>query len=226
MAKSDSSVTPEKKLLNLIEDPSTAQATGNKKEFNVKELFSPAAWKAKLEFANEKILGLFKSNRSAFTVKRFIGFAKWSVFVVSVVLALNLVVEMLAVNEEVDFSVMGHQRQVADMAFLDDSITGSGFSGVVPERNIFVPYNIRAEKKEKEESGSSLKLVEMTEQLKLTGISIYPGDPSRTFCMIEDLQKNMTAFLREGDAIAGLTINKIKQDGVILKYQTDEIELK
>jgi len=93
------------------------------------------------------------------------------------------------------------------------------------KRNIFVPIDKRVVKKA-ETSEISLKLLEITQQLKLVGISVHPTDPKRTFCMIEDLKKNMTTFLRVGDTISGIKVEKINSDNVVLAFQQERMELR
>ena len=62
--------------------------------------------------------------------------------------------------------------------------------------------------------------------MKLTGISVNPTDPSQTFCMIEDVEKNITTFLKVGDSILGLKVANIREDSIILQYQGETIEVR
>ena len=94
-------------------------------------------------------------------------------------------------------------------------------------RNVFVPYEKPVKVEEQTESSvMSLKLLEITKDLKLTGISVNPTDPARTFCMVEDVKKDMTSFLKKGDTINGLSVAEIKQDSIILSYEKERIELR
>ena len=68
--------------------------------------------------------------------------------------------------------------------------------------------------------------MEITKTLKLTGISYFEGDASRTFCMIEDIQKNITTFLRQGESLGGVTVKEIRQDNVVLKLGEEEMEIR
>jgi hypothetical protein len=90
---------------------------------------------------------------------------------------------------------------------------------------MFMPYNKRAEEAQKLQKEQSSKLVDMTKTLKLTGISYNPEDPKRVFCMIEDVQKGITTFLREGDPVGLLKVTKILEDHVVLSMGEDSVEI-
>ena len=69
---------------------------------------------------------------------------------------------------------------------------------------MFMPYGKRQEEADKLQKEQSARLADVTKQLKLTGISYNPQDPKSAFCMIEDVEKGITTFLREGDPIGAL----------------------
>jgi len=89
-----------------------------------------------------------------------------------------------------------------------------------------MPYNKPAEDAQKLEKEQSSKLVDMTKTLKLTGISYNPTDPKKVFCMIEDVQKGITTFLREGDPIGLLKVSKIMEDHAVLSLGEDTVEIR
>jgi hypothetical protein len=95
------------------------------------------------------------------------------------------------------------------------------------QRNVFVPYEKPVKMEEQSQSSvMSLKLLDITKDLKLTGISLNPANPAETFCMVEDIKKGMTSFLKVGDTINGLNVEDIKQDSVVLGYQKERIEVR
>lgn len=224
MANTDSSVTPEKKLLKLIEDPQSAEKQKSEMGFDFKALLSPSFWAVKLAAAREKGAATFQGEKVSFSLKKAIRIGRWITLVLGLMLFVNLLYEHYLTNQPVGMENEAAQRRMAESSVTLRPL----FTSTMPpaeERNVFIPFGQRGEKEEPKDE-ISLKLVEMTQRLRLTGISIYPGNPKRTFCMIEDLQKNMTSFLREGDTISGLKVSGITADGVILRYQDQEIELK
>lgn len=68
----------------------------------------------------------------------------------------------------------------------------------------------------------SSKIVEVTQSLKLVGIS-WSDDPD---AMIEDTQAQKTHFVKKGQMIGNLKVQAIFKDKVVLSYDGEEIELK
>lgn len=90
---------------------------------------------------------------------------------------------------------------------------------------MFMPYGKRQEEAEKIRKEQSSKLVEMSKNLKLTGISYNPKEPEKALCMIEDIEKNITTFLGEGDPIGILRVKEIEVDRVLLESGDETVEL-
>jgi hypothetical protein len=66
------------------------------------------------------------------------------------------------------------------------------------------------------------KLAELTQSLKLVGIS-WSADPD---AMIEDSKMSKTFFVKKGQMIGEFTVENISQDKVSLRYGKELIELK
>ncbi len=239
MADADSSLTPEQRLLKIIEQtdggeaaPGPAGAFGGKKAakpphepINWKEVLSPAAIRAKFEYLRGEAQENLKKRSSQVRLKdinRLLG-------VLSVVIGLTLLgnaaleVHQVSGNFLAQFDLT--QKKMADL------LTGKGhdisqlFREEAP-RNVFAPYVEHAGGPESKASEVALKLMELSKTLKLTGISYFEGDKDRTFCMIEDVQKNITTFLKQGDSFSGITVKEIKPDSVVLSLGTEEIEIR
>jgi hypothetical protein len=95
------------------------------------------------------------------------------------------------------------------------------YSSILLERNIFTPP---AEKEQPREATEISKARQLTDNLKVTGIS-WSENVKECFVMVEDIKKEVTYFLQEGDQILNLTVNEIARDKVILDYQGEEVVL-
>ncbi len=131
------------------------------------------------------------------------------------------------------------KRIANNLNFVKDTVTQSIASGVnimpkyedltsflkeVLTRNLFRPY----EKKESEVVGDnflgSQKIAAKMSALKLVGIS-WLDTPDSASVMIENDQ-GMTYFLREGESINQVTIQKIYADRAIFKFEDQEMEVR
>ncbi len=244
MADADSSLTPEQRLLKLIEEggdgaetqasPASSEKPAAKKRrqaevrsapIDWKALLSPAAIRARFEYARDSAKGFFKQKQSQLSLKdvnRLLGAA--SVLLGGFVI-LHGLYELHLVSRDFLSQFDISQKKMADLLApgrqnLGDALSNAGL------RNVFAPYTEKAPADEKKSSEIALKLIELTKTLKLTGISFHEGDPSRTFCMIEDIQKNITTFLRQGETLSAMTIKEIRQDSVLLKLGEEEMEIR
>lgn len=230
MAEPNAPVTPEAKLLKLIEEPGSApqqpaQGSGQQK-LPLKAFLSPAVWKGYAATAREKFDTFLKKQKGRLQLRDVNRAAQILVIVLACFLVVGVLMEMNSLNNDSIFKWDEKQRKRADLDSLKERNFESGFLEGSDSRNIFVPYGKRAEDAKSEKTAASLLLLDMTKKLKLTGISVNPSDTARTFCMIEDIEKNLTSFLKVGDSISGLKVVKINQDSVILKYQEEEIEIR
>ncbi len=224
MANPDTSLTPEKRLLDLIEEPDAHKkdvVAGAKKARQAGQ-FSPAALK-------EKFLGTatatFRWVQASFGIKDLNRFLKIVVAVLAVVFLAMLGVDMVSLKKDVVGSIEVSDSQALEMAPVKDASKGA-----VPVENwdlgkMFVPYGKRIEEAQKLVKEQSTRLVDMTKSLRLTGISMNPKDSALAFCMIEDVEKGITTFLREGDPIGMLRVQKILEDRVVLAMGDETVEL-
>jgi len=230
--------TPEQQLLKLIEqpppggaspaDPATSPSAPAKvkKGFNAKALLTPSGWKGLLSYAKEQGASLAKEKPELYSLRKFNSLFKAGITIAGVVMLMYIVYGAYELNSEYSALSDYTQKQMADLPISGGRMLDPNFFEDIAKRNIFAPIQKKAEPEILETSMNRAKLVEMTKDIKLTGISVNPTDPARTFCMIEDLKKATTSFLKVGDNVAGFTISQINPDSVELQYQKETIELR
>jgi len=243
MADPDASLTPEQRLLKIIEgggDPHQEQASSGfeggeapfseprkkREPINWKELFSPTAIRGRLEYLKDSIQNQAKEQSGTLTVKTINRFLVGGCILLALVIVGNAAFEMRVVSRDFLSRFDLSQKKMADLLMGGTHDVSQLFTGGEPPRNVFAPYVEKAGGTESVSSDVALKLLEMVKTLKLTGISYFEGDASRTFCMIEDIQKNITTFLKQGESFTGLTVKEIKPDSVMLSLGTEEIEIR
>ncbi|PIQ86542.1 MAG: hypothetical protein COV74_04455 [Candidatus Omnitrophica bacterium CG11_big_fil_rev_8_21_14_0_20_45_26] len=237
MADSDASATPEKKLLNLIEgqqseDSGSKTAAGGTvdksspgQKVNVAALLSPSALKGRIEFFRDQITALVKGGEPI-NFRQVNQVVRIMTVLVTIGLTGAIAYEMMTVQHSLGKELTVTPQEIAELTEADQHTIDPNLFQEVEKRNIFIPKEKRAAEQAPEQDESSLKFVEITNNLKLAGISISPEDPSRTYCMVEDISKNVTNFLKVGDMISGLKVEQINPDGVVLKFQNQSVELR
>lgn len=133
----------------------------------------------------------------------------------------------------------GMKSSTGDFHFdMEDAITASGdnilpdFKDVsnyverISKRNIFQPFERKVVKEAElvsDELKGMEKIAEKTKELKLVGIS-WLDTPESASAMIENTASGVTHFVKEGEAIQGVTVKNIFADSVILLYEGEEME--
>ena len=84
----------------------------------------------------------------------------------------------------------------------------------------FVP-----ETKSVETAPENRKIVLLTKTFKLVGIAWLDTIDSASV-MIEDTDKNVTYFLKQGEKIGDIIVKTIYADGAVLGYENEEMILK
>jgi hypothetical protein len=225
MAQPDSSLTPEKRLLDLIEEPSAYQkdiADGAKKVQQAGR-FDPGLLVEKFLRTSTE---LFERVKSSFGIKELNRILRYLVVALGLVFMVDLLLGVMDLQKDVVGSI-----GTAEPKMLEPPPVSETAKEAEPVENwdlgkMFMPYSKRVEEAQKLEKEQSTKLVEMTKTLKLTGISYNPTDPSKVYCMIEDVQKGITTFLREGDPIGLLKVAKINEEHVVLSLGEDQVEIR
>jgi len=233
MADNDSTLTPEKRLLQLIEggrgDQTSKKQTVRKNDFvqKLKQVMSPQGIKGLVEETRDSWVNAFK-NRKEFVNLRG---ANQAGKIITVLLALYLLASMFyevqVVNSNYVSGLQVPDKEVSDIQFSEKKIFDTNLLNEAEKLNVFIPYDKRQKEEVKEEENAmSLKLVGLIKDWKLAGISYYASSPEKTFCMVEDLQKNTTTFLKVGDTLSGLQVDKINPDSVLFRFNEETIELR
>ena len=234
MGQPDSSLTPEQRLLKLIEDPQSegqagagggmAPKAGGGKKFSPEKLLNPETLKAFAAQAKSFFAGRLQGSKDTFSLKQVIWLVRIAAIVIFFYLAFNLALEYISLERNMQSITTVKQKERTEAP--STAVKNFGSVGLDEEehRNVFVP----AEKKEalKENTSASMALIDLTKDLRLTGISADPDNPDRTFCMIEDLKKNVTTVLKKGDTISGMAVGSISSDEVTLTYNNEKIQLR
>lgn len=246
MADADSSLTPEQRLLKLIEDPQAAikaprseaaKAKGpvagpekkkapSKPSVNLAAMLSPEAIRGKIEYAKDFLVGVSKGDTEKVSVAQISRLVQWIVIGFGIYLAAAVIYEVCLAYKDYGSEFKAEPKEMAEIAGSEGKMVDPNLFEEVEKRNIFVALEKRQSFEAVEIQETPLKLVELTKDLKLAGISLNEKDPARTFCMIEDLKKNVTNFLKVGDTISGLRVDQINHDGIVLKHQKESIELR
>ena len=229
MAESNhSSLTPEKRLLELIEEPDShkKEASAAAKKKDLKDLLSPAAFQEKIAGFKGQSEALFKKYQKSFGIKELNRILKVIVGILIFVFLVNFVVDLAGLNQDFSKSI---KVPGGKMFATEPPKEGPAEATAVANWDLgkmFMPYGKRQEEAEKLQKEQSSRLVDMTKKLKLAGISYNPTDPKSAFCMIEDVEKSITTFLREGDPIGVLKVQKIYEDRVVLEEGNETIEIR
>lgn len=240
MADTDSSLTPEKRLLKLIEEPAGARSAPSAvkekkapkiaapKMPSLDSLMTPDMMLAQFAVVKERVLAFLRNEGPPLDLRQINRTMKVFVGGMLVYFAGSLGYEIFTMGKWMTIDTNITQHDAAVMPIPDERKYAVDLFDDPTRRNVFVPYEKPVVKnaEEQESNAMSLKLLEITKDLKLTGISANPADPAQTFCMVEDVKKDMTSFLKVGDTINGLNVAEIKQDSVILSYEKERIEIR
>ena len=90
----------------------------------------------------------------------------------------------------------------------------------INERNIFKPYVPKISKK-----AAVQGLVQRMSKYKLVGIA-WLDLPETATIMIEDIQKNKTFFLKQGEQLEGVTVKIIYTDRAVFSHENEETTIK
>jgi len=237
MGHPDSSLTPEKRLLKLIEEPGTAVAQAEGEEEtdtavdapapSIQSILSPSALLGRFSYFRDRFLAFLRNEGPPLNLKQVNKSIKIFTFGLAFYFAGALLYEFMTVGKDIKLKLDLSPRDIAEAPVPDVRRYDIDLFDDTERRNVFVPYVEKVEEvKEDAASVLSLKLLEITKDFKLTGISLDPDHPERTFRMVEDIKKDMTSFLRVGDSISGLTVAEIREDSIVLQYEKERIELR
>jgi hypothetical protein len=224
----DPSLTPEKRLLELIEEPGAhkQEVTAATRKKGLKDFFSVAALQEK--FASFKGQGgaFLKKNKKSFGIKDLNKVLRVVVGLMVLIFGVNLALDLSSLKQDFAKSIQVRTSQMFETEAAKENAT----EGTAVEQwdlgKMFMPYGKRQEEANKLQKEQSSRLDEMIKKLKLTGISYNPAEPQSAFCMIEDVEKNITTFLHVGDPVGLLKVGKINEDFVVLEQGNETVELR
>ncbi|HOW59044.1 MAG TPA: hypothetical protein PLO78_04895 [Candidatus Omnitrophota bacterium] len=223
----DPSLTPEKRLLDLIEEPETLKkevAAGAKKGRRG-GLFSPGDLKGMLASFNAGVTQWVERHKAAFGIKQLNRTLKFIVMILALFLTVDFIWGYVGVQQDFSKKITIPENKIFDVPEPKEMSKEGEPVESWDLGKIFMPYGKRQEEAERLQKEQSSRLVEITKNLKLTGISFNPTEPKRAYCMIEDVEKNITTFLREGDPLGVLRVLKIHEDHVVLESGNETVEL-
>jgi hypothetical protein len=231
MADPDPQLSPEKRLLQLIEGsgknpggqkpPGISAGTPGAKGMS----FSKQSLKQTFAESKEKLKVRWGTFRTQFGLHEANKVARIILILLIAFSVINAAYEMQISQRDPLAGLDMPQRKMADIN-IDEPALGNSVLQNSDTRNIFLPFSKREEvKAEIQKNSPSAQLLELTKNLKLTGISYNPEDPKAAYCMIEDIQKNLTSFLHVGDKVGGAEVAKINAESVELEYNNEKIDI-
>ena len=204
-------ITPEEKLLKLIENPNAAKIP--KSPFR----------KIRFSFlAINRWLRVIKNIGSKERVEQLFNlqFVNKASFVATLVLTVYLVFDFIKARPDLaDIYSLHSGRQTKKAKIETASILNlSDYLSQINQRDIFHLVSV---KKEQEPPKAKEVFSSLMSNFRLVGI-IWGKFPQ---AMIEDKQENKTLILNPGDEIGKIKVKQILRDRVILGYEDLEMEL-
>jgi hypothetical protein len=217
--------TPEKQLLNLIEEPksrSSLQAAVIKR--HGLSIFSFGAFKGRFAFFRERLQKDLKEGKVyQLDVKALNSILRLAVLVLAVYFVISLFLAVMNSKKtlEVELKSTGEKQgfRTQPTSFLK---AASYYLEKARERDIFRMGMKKTASEVALPKGPSQMILDATQHLKLVGIS-WSDDPD---VMIEDTQAKRTYFLKKGQSIDKIKLEAVFKDKVILSCAGEEIELK
>lgn len=207
-------VTPEEKLLRLIENPAQAKDAGLK----------PKKIKLKFKFNIFGAVKSFLKTKDKFSPRIFnLGFLNQCLVVLSALIAVFLIFDFIKGRPNLD-KIYAYTSGIEEGAVKIKTaaevkaVEISDYVSQIERRDIF--HSIPLKKEEKIPEAKELLAV-FAQDLKLVGI-IWSVKPQ---AMIESKKENRTMLLNAGDFIGKVKIKQILKDKVILGYDNEETEL-
>lgn len=219
--------TPEKKLLEIIENPTAASAAVGKSEA-VRRIakakpfdFKGLSGKAKALFSPKALLNL--------------DFAKINVVLLVSALAMmvyvgvNVVSYQQSSQKKIDFSLEGTLNSSVKTASLFQEalpiLSNDYLDAIIRKiegRDLFKPFDSQ---KKGSSAGGPGRQMDLVKNFRLVGVSLA-DNPKDSYAMIEDTNAKVTYFLKQDETIQGLKVADIQSDRVVFSYQDQQVELR
>lgn len=226
MVKDNSGLSPEKRLLKLIEEPNFQSAKGSAVRGSRLTLFSIGALRGRWIFARVKLASFLRSWGGPLDIKKINGILTLLGFVVAayfVASFFSLATKFSAIPS-FSFKTEGSAKaeilkQVSQLKALDT------YMEKVRSRDIFKigAQPATEEVAKPDQSAQKAQRETVLNKYKLVGIS-WSDNPD---AMIEDSEAKKTFFLKRGQVMSdGVKIQAIFKDKVVLNYAGAEVELR
>lgn len=217
--------SPEKELLKLIEKPLSRDSQSAAIKYHGQSFFSLGALKGRVAFLSNKFRGLKSAGLKSFDLRLLNQALVVIILLLTVYLGSSATISFMRLHKEIKIDLKApaasETRPSQATSWLK---AASYYLEKARERDIF-SMDIRKPDSDYASllRGPSQKLVEMTENFRLVGIS-WSSDPD---VMIEDVKNPRTLFLKKGQLIDNqIKVEAIFKDKVILSYGGEEIELR
>ncbi|OGX36762.1 MAG: hypothetical protein A3D87_01575 [Omnitrophica WOR_2 bacterium RIFCSPHIGHO2_02_FULL_50_17] len=224
----EKSATPEKQLLNLIEDPKAEKLKQRKMRQISFSFLTLDAFRGRFSFFGEKIRLSLTPGRVALDLKGINAILRVCIGILSLWVAGALVNTARNFNRLPDFGLEALRTANGSEKLEDQLKKIDPYLEKVRGRNVFqfggvaVPVTLEEPEPQEEVLPPSLA-DDLAKNLRLVGIG-WSDEPD---VMIEDTATKKVYFLKRGDWIDGkIKINAILQDRVILSLEGREMELK
>lgn len=222
------SLSPEKQLLKLIEEPKAGgggiQAEAVKHQGL--SMFSPSAWLGRFFFFRDTFKKYFHREGPAQLDIKLINRALSFMILLLVFYFLStFAVSLLGLKKvpRLEFKASAASSSVSPQEILSLKKAAAYYLEKVTERDIFKMGEKKADKSAAAGSKPpSSRIMEATQHLKLVGIS-WSNDPD---AMIEDSKAGRTFFMKRGQMLGEIKVQAIFKDKVVLGYEGEEIELR
>jgi len=225
----EKNISPEKKLLNIIESEGNEAPTLKTGVVSRgKKFFSLAAIRGRLSFLKSKVShGPGKISSISFSLGGFNVLMQICIVCLVIYLGMSVKVEFSRLLKH-DWKEQLSQESVisTDVKAVASLLQSeSYYLNKVKARNLFSFADEKEEEKvafkEKPQEGPT-ELEKMAKTLKLVGIS-WSNDPD---AIIEDEKAKKTYFVKTGHKINEINVQAIYKDKVILHYRSQEVELR
>ena len=222
-------LTPEKQLLNLIENPKAKNANplglSGMKQHGL-SLLSPGAWLGRVSFSRERFKKWLKDlKRRPLDVKALNKALSVCLVILTLYFAGNLAIGIVNTKKLPVFKFEFSGKESGDLlqegSFLK---AASYYLEKVRQRDIFQlePKKTEGTTEAAAPAGPSGEILDATQHLKLVGIS-WSNDPD---AMVEDSRALKTFFVKRGQMLGDVRVQAIFKDKVVLSYRGEEIELR
>jgi hypothetical protein len=218
-------VTPEKQLLNLIEDHGSSKsgARGSAIKHRGLSFLSAGAWIGRLSFLKQNLKAWHPRDVHSIDIRGINRILIIIIAVLAVYFVQGVVADLMRFKK-MDSSRLGSvsaqgAAEIKDIVGLNKAL--SSYVEVVSQRDIFNIGSVAQPPAPSAPSAVS-KAVEATKNFKLVGIS-WSNDPD---VMIEDETALRTFFVKRGQMVGPVKVQAVFKDKVILSYEGEEITLK